>query len=223
MTYFGVRKVKSGWYARVGNNYIGTFSDQVYAALQVDKWLLANRPETGYFSMNFPLQSGVETIKCGFCQQRKAVEDYSHISGISPRKHIHCQACEKDKRNLYSRNRNARKRASIEEYLKRKALETRARAKKKCWEHDLTGENLLQIFHKQGGCCALSGQSLNLPKKSGRFHDCPSVDRIDSSRGYTVDNVHLVTDRINAMKSAMTVQEFKEECRIIWEYAQRLA
>jgi predicted nucleic acid-binding Zn-ribbon protein len=36
--------------------------------------------------------------------------------------------------------------------------------------------------------------------KSGAYADSPSLDRIDNSRGYTKDNVWVISQRANAMK-----------------------
>jgi len=45
-----------------------------------------------------------------------------------------------------------------------------------------------------------------------------SIDRIDSVRGYTEDNVQLVRWRANCMKSDMLLDPYKEEIRIQYEY-----
>jgi len=54
-------------------------------------------------------------------------------------------------------------------------------------------------------CCALCGR--RFVYKAGHI-DSPSIDRIDSNRGYTPDNVQYVTSRVNIMKGPLTTEEF---------------
>ena len=46
--------------------------------------------------------------------------------------------------------------------------------------------------------------------KSGAFRDSPSLDRIDSTRGYTPDNIQVISQLANAMKSSATLEELKK-------------
>ena len=45
--------------------------------------------------------------------------------------------------------------------------------------------------------------------KSGAYPDSPSLDRIDNSRGYTPDNVWVISQRANAMKASANEEELK--------------
>jgi hypothetical protein len=66
---------------------------------------------------------------------------------------------------------------------------------------DVTVEALLEILKKQKGLCALSG----IPMTHGKtvMETAISIDRIDSSVGYRVNNIQLVCHRINVMKMDM--------------------
>jgi len=46
--------------------------------------------------------------------------------------------------------------------------------------------------------------------KPGAFRDSPSLDRIDSTRGYTPDNIQVISQLANAMKSSATLEELKK-------------
>lgn len=46
------------------------------------------------------------------------------------------------------------------------------------------------------GVCELTGYPFNL--SGGRTFDSPSLDRIDASKGYTIDNVRVVLHCVNA-------------------------
>lgn len=41
----------------------------------------------------------------------------------------------------------------------------------------------------------------------------PSIDRIDSSRGYTPDNVRIISNRANTIKSNATAEELRAVLR----------
>jgi hypothetical protein len=43
--------------------------------------------------------------------------------------------------------------------------------------------------------------------RSGAYRDSPSLDRIDNSKGYTRDNIQVLSQLANAMKSHATNEE----------------
>ena len=80
------------------------------------------------------------------------------------------------------------------------------------------------IFLKQGGKCAISGMDIAFVKQDGknkRGHSA-SLDRIDSSKGYTPDNVQWVHKTINIMKGDMPDKEFLKICGEIVEHNKKI-
>jgi len=69
---------------------------------------------------------------------------------------------------------------------------------------DIDKTFLVGLWDKQDGYCALSG--LKMEHKYGLLKSA-SVDRIDSSKGYTKDNVQLVCKFINLGKQESTNEE----------------
>lgn len=56
--------------------------------------------------------------------------------------------------------------------------------------------------------CPILGIRLVVHKgKSGAFADSPSLDRVDNSRGYTKDNVRVISQRANQMKGDASAEE----------------
>ena len=79
--------------------------------------------------------------------------------------------------------------------------EIRYRAKTKGMDYDLDAEFLWKLYAQQNKRCILSGLPLVLNKNA-------SLDRIDSSGGYTKDNVQWVHVVVNKMKIDLKQEEF---------------
>lgn len=86
----------------------------------------------------------------------------------------------------------------------------RYRARKKGWDFNITAEFLWDLFKKQNGKCAISGLNIILDKTA-------SIDRIDSFKGYTQDNVWWVHRDVNKIKADLRLDLFLELCSIITE------
>ena len=56
--------------------------------------------------------------------------------------------------------------------------------------------------------CPATGIKINANSgRSGAYKNSPSLDRIDNSRGYTKDNIQVLSQCANAMKGAASVEE----------------
>lgn len=82
----------------------------------------------------------------------------------------------------------------------------------------LTIEDLDALWRKQNGKCALSGVALD----NGYATETVSIDRIDSKKGYVIDNVQLVHKDLNLMKRAMDNDLFISWCRLIAQHKGKL-
>jgi hypothetical protein len=79
----------------------------------------------------------------------------------------------------------------------------------------ITSDQIEDLWNKQGGRCALSNQIMTTYQghgKDGVVGTNGSIDRKDSSRGYTIDNVQLVCWCANRMKGPSTEQNFLTWC-----------
>lgn len=84
-----------------------------------------------------------------------------------------------------------------------------ARKKVKCF---VTVEDLHGIWQKQNGLCAYT--KLPLTSQAHQLNTV-SLDRIDSDKDYTVDNIQLVCVPINRMKLDMTEDQFIKFCQLV--------
>ena len=92
-------------------------------------------------------------------------------------------------------------------YICRKA---KARAFEKGYSFDLTPEFLMELYTKQNGVCYLSGMKLEV-SGDGMI----SLDRVDSSKGYTQDNIRLCCLIINSIKTNLPLNKFLDCCRLV--------
>ena len=90
-------------------------------------------------------------------------------------------------------------------------------------EHfELNFDELKELYVKQKGLCAITDIKMTyLSYKSNNARECSkyniSIDRIDSSKYYTIDNIQLVCVIVNHMKWDMEQKDFIEMCKIISE------
>lgn len=71
------------------------------------------------------------------------------------------------------------------------------------------------LYLKQNGLCAITGKELTFVQEGGRTRTNISIDRIDSSVGYTEENTQLVCHVVNTMKSDMSLEELRGWCEAI--------
>ena len=86
----------------------------------------------------------------------------------------------------------------------------KARAKKKGWDFNLKEEDIL-IPER----CPVLGIPLELVAAKGTRDNKPSLDRIDSSKGYIKGNVQVISWRANHLKTDGTLEEFEKLVRFL--------
>ena len=86
-------------------------------------------------------------------------------------------------------------------------------AKARNIDFNLTIQDAWNLYIEQSGKCALTSVSINFEpnskKGSEKYRTC-SLDRIDSMKGYDLDNVQWVHKDINIMKNRFDEEYFKE-------------
>lgn len=91
-------------------------------------------------------------------------------------------------------------------------------AKKRNIEFSISIEDAWNKFEEQGGRCAISGVLLEFyVRRKDKSSKTASLDRIDSSKGYILDNIQWIHKDINIMKLDYSMEEFIEWCKIITE------
>ena len=89
---------------------------------------------------------------------------------------------------------------------------------------EITIEYAWELFLKQDRKCALTGDLLLFSRsyfnynQKDRIRQTASLDRKDSTKDYTMDNIWWTDVDINYAKSNYSVEEFIEICRKVTEY-----
>jgi hypothetical protein len=84
----------------------------------------------------------------------------------------------------------------------------------------VTIKQIWELFVKQNKKCALSGEDITFQSSSRSRDGTASLDRIDSTGGYTIDNVWWVHKDINTMKWDLGLERFKHLCKRVSEIAE---
>lgn len=87
-------------------------------------------------------------------------------------------------------------------------------------EAGITLELLLSMLQSQNYLCALSGVEMTCTLRKGvRCITNASVDRVDSSKPYSPDNIQLVCSAINMLKLNMSTAQFVWFCTKVAEHS----
>lgn len=213
--FLGVSKLKNaaGYKAVFQGNYIGCFETAESAAIAVDDVIVAGGIPEDYWRLNFPDEVTPPTaVRCSFCKTNVRLEDMCVPRGKTYQK-LRCRICRKTQQNnpQSAKAQKTYKYKDVDTFLRILASKIKNRSKVKQYDCEVTYELLTKLFALQNGKCALSG----LPMTFDSPLDVPSVDRIDSTLGYTQNNVQLVCWKVNKMKSNLTQDEFIALCRLI--------
>jgi len=91
-------------------------------------------------------------------------------------------------------------------------------------ELNITIEDAWNVYLQQNGKCAISGvdimlrgQEIGISSKYVHEKTTASLDRIDSSKGYTIDNIQWIHKDLNQMKSDRTMETFLYWIKTIYE------
>lgn len=123
-----------------------------------------------------------------------------------------CKKCLQKDPNRYDR---LIKRDDIDYYLKDRFFGAKNRAKFKNIPFNLTLEYLKELWKSQKGECAISKIKMDHTILKGKLDTNASLDKIIPSLGYIQGNVQFVCNRINMMKSDMSIQNLIHFCKLI--------
>jgi DNA-directed RNA polymerase subunit RPC12/RpoP len=84
---------------------------------------------------------------------------------------------------------------------------SKARAKTKNREHTITKQDLIDLYPIDGKC-PIFGFTLEWNEEGFR-ETSPSIDRIDSTKGYTKDNIQIISWKANRIKGYASIEDLE--------------
>lgn len=85
----------------------------------------------------------------------------------------------------------------------------------------LTMDDIADVYDQQQKKCALTDIDIAFPETGHPQISPASIDRIDSSKGYHVGNIQLVTKHLNMMKQSYSQEYFINMCIKVADKARR--
>ena len=154
--------------------------------------------------------------ECNRCNKLLPVLSFSMNKSAKDGLQSRCRECDKQyqtKRRLenkeslleYGRNYTANKRKDFNYRLQMLLNASKQRASKYNREHNITLQDIKDKY-PVGGKCPVFGIDLHF-NSTGFRDNSPSIDRIDSSKGYTADNIQIISWKANSIKRNASLEE----------------
>jgi hypothetical protein len=108
-----------------------------------------------------------------------------------------------------SRRRRAEAPYDIDRFTQELYKQTRDGARKRGIKFTLTKDNFYTLLENSKGKCALSGMNIST------HFNClvkASIDRIDSNKAYTMNNVQVVASIVNKSKNVLSDADYVKMC-----------
>ena len=142
-------------------------------------------------------------FKDRFCKKCKEIRSFRLRGSNKQKPYYTCVVC----------TANNDKRARINNWWK--YLARKANSRKRDGSVHLTGQDIELLAKSQEFKCALTGELLDATSVWWK----PSLDRIDSDKGYTLDNIRIVAWIVNHCRGDLTDEEFVDMCKKVAKYA----
>ncbi len=130
--------------------------------------------------------------KCNTCLQQKEESEF-YFNASYQKSFYCCKQCTRERTTQWQNN-------NVEKFL---WLSAKNRAKKNGIEFELEVSDI--VIPKT---CPV----LNIPimREKGNYRTGPSIDRINNKKGYYKDNIVIISNRANRIKSDLTIEEIEK-------------
>jgi hypothetical protein len=162
---------------------------------------------------NYTLKSSKVCCRCK--QEFPLTTEFFHVAKfLSDGFNSHCKTCRK--KSYYLRRSPIQ---DLKKALTQRFNDLKTRTKKKRVKYDIELDfdidYLMDLWKKQDGKCAISGISMTYILYNGHTNTNVSIDRKDSFKGYSKDNIQLTCVIINKMKLDLTMDDLTYYCKQI--------
>jgi transcription elongation factor Elf1 len=163
------------------------------------------------------LASVLATKTCSSCKEAKFLSEFTLNKAAKDGLQYKCKTCDvtyqKARRennpnvNEYSRNYQKKRREDFDYRLQMLLNASKQRAKTKGREHTITLQDIKDKYPPDNHC-PVFGFELEFNSEGFR-ETSPSIDRIDSSKGYTPENIQIISWKANRIKAYATVEDLE--------------
>lgn len=154
-------------------------------------------------------------LTCWDCNESKPFRLFPYRAQYKDNKEKRCKSCNNlNRKHRYENHSIDQIITTILTTAKHSCLKRERKNRFDAAILDITPEYIKELVKIQQNKCTYSG--VEFVWEYGSKHK-PSLDRIDSTKGYIKENVHLVTTIVNQAKSDLTEAEFLEMAKNIYE------
>lgn len=165
-------------------------------------------------SLHYELMMLLENAQCKSCKHVHPLPSFKRKNSIYNLNH--CYICRYDKLM-----ENPFQNVTSHMFSRTKDRCRKLKVKGRHLEFNITHDQIKQRILDQNEKCPLSGipftYLLGRHNKgpTGIAWNNPSIDRIDSNKGYIMDNIIITTVSVNMMKNELSMGQFIETCKLI--------
>lgn len=162
-------------------------------------------------------------LLCHICNQYKDTKEFTFAGDskypLRDNKDARCNSCKVSQRKncILSYDDTTK----LEKVLQARWLGAKDRATNKSIPFTITKEDLLTLWNIQGGKCAISNLDMTYDLGEGRVYTNVSIDQIEPSKGYTIDNIQLVCMAVNQLKSDFSMDIIFTICEAVYRNAAK--
>lgn len=159
--------------------------------IEAPEGMYIDKTPEGIFIKNISIPKEIrdQTYHCKYCGDTNR----EHFGSL----HTVCKDCYNKQDRLYRQS-----------YAERLYKNSKQNSRHYPFKYDITPEYIQQILEKQNYKCAYSGITFSSDRKNKFTY--PTIDRIDSNKGYEVGNICICTHFVNMMKNNCSVEKFKD-------------
>ena len=154
--------------------------------------------------------------KCRTCEVYLPLASYAVNKAAKDGLQWVCKSCDNARQRVrrvekrtemleYGRNYQAKRRTDFNYRLQMLLNASKQRALVKNREHTITLQDIKDKYPSNGKC-PIFGVDLEFGN-TGFRDNSPSIDRIDSNKGYTPDNIQLISWKANSIKRNASLEE----------------
>lgn len=162
--------------------------------------------KTHKYRLDFTEERYFKTLTCWDCKREKPMRYFPYRIQYKYNKEKRCKSC--NNINHLKRRQNITKEQFIINILnttKRSSTKRHILGREEASIHTITYQDIIDMIDSQQCKCKLSGIKMEF---SFNNLNKLSIDRIDSEKGYTKDNIQLVTWAVNQAKNNLTNEQF---------------